>query len=231
MSATTVILGASSGIGQAVAEACLEAGCIVHGLARNGEALASIDGLIAHPFDARDPDLLASALEEIGSFDHLVLTMNGGSATGTFTGLNLTQIRTAFDNKVFPYMQAVIAAAGRINEGGTITLVTGAAGRSAQRGMGVLAATNGALNHLTEVLALEMAPIRVNAVSPGVTDTAYWNGVPEENRSAFFEKVGEAAPVGRIATAAEISEAVLFVMNHPFMTGAIIDCDGGARLT
>jgi NAD(P)-dependent dehydrogenase (short-subunit alcohol dehydrogenase family) len=230
MSRVVCVLGASSGIGRAVAAACLARGDSVHGIARQGAAL-DLPGLIAHPLDAREAEALTAVLEGVGPLDHLVLTMNAGSATGPFAGLPLARIRAAFDNKVFPYMAAILAAAPRIRAGGAITLVTGAAGRSAQRGMGVLAATNGALNHLTEVLALELAPIRVNAVSPGVTATAYWAGVPEADRAGFFDSVAGRTPLGRVATADEIAAAVMFVMDHPFTTGTILDCDGGARLT
>lgn len=231
MNGIVTILGASSGIGRAVAAACLARGDTVHGIARGAARLHDQPGLVAHPLDAREAPALAAALERIGPMDHLVLTMNAGSATGLFAGLTLDRIRAAFDNKVFPYVAAILAAAPHLAPTGTITLVTGAAGRSAQRGMGVLAATNGALNHLTEVLALELAPVRVNAVSPGVTATDYWSGVPEADRAAFFATVAGRTPVPRVATAAEIAAAVLFAMDHPFMTGSIIDCDGGARLT
>lgn len=230
MSGTVVVLGASSGIGRAVASACLARGDRVHGIARRAGAL-DLPGLAAHPLDARDDAALAAALEGIGPFDHLVLTMNAGSATGPFAALPLARIRAAFDNKVFPYIAAILAAAPRIRPGGSLVLVTGAAGRSAQAGMGVLAATNGALNHLTEVLALELAPVRVNAVSPGVTATDYWAGVPAADRAAFFDTMAARTPVGRVARAAEIAAAVLFAMDHPFVTGTILDCDGGARLT
>lgn len=230
MNRTVTILGASSGIGRSVAAACLARGDTVHGIARDAAALGTLPGLVAHPLDARDATALAAALAQIGVMDHLVLTMNAGSATGPFTGLALDRIRAAFDNKVFPYIAAILAVAPRLTPLGTITLVTGAAGRSAQRGMGVLAATNGALNHLTEVLALELAPIRVNAVSPGVTATNYWSGVPEADRVAFLETMASRTPVARVATAEEIGAAVLFAMDHPFVTGTVIDCDGGARL-
>jgi NAD(P)-dependent dehydrogenase (short-subunit alcohol dehydrogenase family) len=230
MTSTTVILGASSGIGRALARRCLDRGHTVHGIARRAEALASIGGVHAHALDGRDAERLGAALAAIGAIDNLVLTMNAGSAVGSFAGLPMERIRAAFDNKVFPYMQAVIAAVPLLSKEGSITLVTGAAGRSAQVGMGVLAATNGALNHLTEVLALELAPIRVNAVSPGVTETDYWAGVPEGDRVKFFATVAARTPVPRVGTAEEIADAVLFAISSRFMTGAIIDCDGGARL-
>jgi NAD(P)-dependent dehydrogenase (short-subunit alcohol dehydrogenase family) len=230
MSSTIVILGASSGIGRALARRCLDKGHVVHGLARRAEALASIEGVVAHALDGRDAEALRGVLEAIGGIDHLVLTMNAGSAVGAFAGLSLDRIRAAFDNKVFPYMQAIIAAAPLLSKEGSITLVTGAAGRSAQVGMGVLASTNGALNHLTEVLALELAPIRVNAVAPGVIATDYWAGVPEGDRANFFATVAAKTPVPRIGTADEIADAIVFAIDNRFMTGAIIDCDGGARL-
>ena len=229
--ATVVILGASSGIGAILAQICVAKGDTVHALARSQDkldALSDSPNFHAHAFDARDEDALRAKLQEIGEIDHLVLTMNAGSATGEFKTLEMSAIRNAFENKVFPYMVAILAAADQVK--GSITLVTGAAASAAFKNIGTLAATNSALNALVGVLALELAPVRVNGVSPGVTETPYWDGVPDDFRDEFFQSVGETTPVGRIGTAKEIAEAVLFVMEHGFTTGAILDVDGGAHL-
>lgn len=229
--ARVVILGASSGIGNAVARLRLQCGDQVHALARTESKLRAISDsgeLATHAFDARDEEKLAETLQSVGSIDHLVLAMNAGSVTGRLEGLSVGAIRQAFENKFFPYVNAVITAANTVS--GSITFVTGAAARAPIPGMGVLAATNAALNALVGVLALEIAPRRVNAVSPGVIDTPYWNGVPEANRAAFFNEIGMTTPVGRIGTADEVARSISFIMDHGFITGTVLDCDGGAHL-
>lgn len=229
--AKVVILGASSGIGREIAKIRLEKGDQVHALARSEDKLSAIsdsDAYAYSAFDARDEAALTKCLQDIGEIDHLVLAMNAGSATGHLQSLELSAIRQAFDNKFFPYVNAIISTAGNVNE--SITFVTGAAARAALPGMGVLSATNSALHALVGVLALELAPKRVNAVSPGVTDTPYWDGVPADHKADFFDTVAQSTPVGRIGTSAEIAAAVDYLIEHGFTTGAILDCDGGARL-
>lgn len=229
--AKIAILGASSGIGYAVARLRLEHGDQVHAMARTESKLRAISEssyLVPHAFDARDELKLAETLHGIGQIDHLVLAMNAGSATGHIKTLNVDAIRRAFENKFFPYLNAIISTADKVAS--SITLVTGAAARAPIPGMGVLAATNSALHGIIGVLALELAPRRINAVSPGVINTPYWDGVPEADRSQFFRNVGNTTPVGRIGTAEEVASSVSFLMDHGFITGAVLDCDGGARL-
>ena len=79
-------------------------------------------------------------------------------------------------------------------------------------------------------LAVELRPLRVNAVSPGVIATPWWDRVPENFRNAFFAQSAASAPVGRIGHPEDVAQTIVFLIQNTFVTGSIIDCDGGARL-
>ena len=105
-----------------------------------------------------------------------------------------------------------------------------AGSRAAVPGTAGIAAINAAVEALVKPLAAELAPIRVNGVSPGFVDTPWWSGMPEEARRAYFVQAAQALPVRRIATADDIAQAVVLAATNPNMTGTVIEADGGARL-
>jgi len=166
----------------------------------------------------------------VGEFDHLIVALGGGSAIGAFKELDEVKMRAGFDNKFWPYLNAVRVGVGHIRGFGSITLITGAAGRRAIKGTSGLAAVNGALQAIIGPLALEFAPIRVNAVSPGLIATPYWDRMPEDARRAMYERSAASVPVGRVGAPSDVGHAILFLVGNGFTTGAILDCDGGARL-
>ena len=97
--------------------------------------------------------------------------------------------------------------------------------------MAGLGAINGALESMLGTLARELAPLRVNAVSPGVIDTAWWDKLPEAARTELFEQQARTLPVGRVGRPDDVAHAIRFLMENTFMTGSVIECDGGLRLT
>jgi len=114
---------------------------------------------------------------------------------------------------------------------GSITWITGAAARAAIPGMSSLAASNGAMHAMVGTLARELAPVRINAVSPGFIDTPYWErAMDAAARARTYESMAQIVPVKRVGQASEIAQAVLLCLSNGFMTGAVIDCDGGRRL-
>ncbi len=230
----TAIIGGSTGIGLATAQAVAEAGgrVAITGRSRDklDRAAATIAGDVStHAFDGRDGDAMATFFTEIGSLDHLVLTMSAGGGMAPLTELDDDRFRAVFDNKFWPYVSAVRHAMNVLRENGSVVMVTGAAARKAVPGAAGIAATNGALMAMLGPLTLEMAPRRINAVSPGVIDTPYWESVADDRRDALFEMAAHQLPVGRVGSPEEVAEAVVFAMTNRFTTGAIIDCDGGVR--
>lgn len=230
----TAVIGGSTGVGLETARLTAEAGGRVAITGRNRDKLERAKAAIAgdvsiHPFDGRDSDAMAAFFDEIGPLDHLVLTMNTGGGMAPLTELDDARFRMVFDNKFWPYVNAVRHAMTSLTETGSVVLVTGAAARKAVPGATGIAATNGALMAMLGPLTLELAPRRINAVSPGVIDTPYWETVTEDRRDALFEMAANQLPVGRVGTPEEVAEAVLFAMTNRFTTGAIIDCDGGVR--
>jgi NAD(P)-dependent dehydrogenase (short-subunit alcohol dehydrogenase family) len=139
-------------------------------------------------------------------------------------------LRAAFDNKFWGYWRATQALAPKLPAGGAIVMVTGAAGRAAMPGTSGLAAVNAAIAGMAQVLAVELAPRRVNIVSPGLTETEAYAGMPPRQREAMFAGAAAKLPVGRTGQPGDLADAILFALSNLFLTGAIIDVDGGAHL-
>ena len=125
--------------------------------------------------DARDAAKLQAFFASVGEFNDPIVALGGGSAIGAFKDTDEAKMRAGFDNKFWPDPNAIRLGVGHIRGSGSITLITGAAGRRAIKGTSGLAAVNGALQAIIGPLALELAPIRVNAVSPGLIATPYWD--------------------------------------------------------
>ena len=230
-----VIVGGTSGIGLAAAIELCRAGAQVWVTGRTPDkamaaAAAVGDRATGHAVDARDAVKLQAFFVRVGEIDHLIVALGGGSAIGAFKDLDEAKMRAGFDNKFWPYLNAIRHGVGHIRGSGSITLITGAAGRRAIKGTSGLAAVNGALQAIIGPLALEFAPIRVNAVSPGLIATPYWDRMPEDARQAMYQRSAASVPVGRVGAPSDVGHAVLFLVRNEFTTGAILDCDGGARL-
>jgi NAD(P)-dependent dehydrogenase (short-subunit alcohol dehydrogenase family) len=166
-----VVVGGTSGIGLAAATELCRAGAQVWVTGRTPDkamaAAAAIgDRATGYAIDARDAVKLQDFFARVGEFDHLIVALGGGSAIGAFKVLDEGKMRAGFNSKFWPYLNAIRIGVGHIRRSGSITLITGAAGRRAIKGTSGLAAVNGALQAIVGPLALEFAPIRVNAVSP-----------------------------------------------------------------
>jgi len=230
-----VVLGGTSGVGLEVARAAAARGARVviagRDRARADAACTSIAGdVAARALDAGDRPALDAFFAEVGTIDHLVLTLSGGEGAGEFASLDLRALRRGFDAKFWPQLEAVQAALPALAPAASVTFVTAVSARIARPGTTGLAAINGALEAMVGGLARELAPRRVNAVSPGVIDTAWWGRAPAATRQAVFEEQARTLPVGRVGKPEDVAQSVLFMATNGFTTGSIIECDGGLHL-
>jgi NAD(P)-dependent dehydrogenase (short-subunit alcohol dehydrogenase family) len=232
-----VVIGASAGIGEATARAFAVSGARVTITGRSKERLDAAAGRIGadvevRELDATATDAVAAFFGASGTIDHLVLAASPGAVgAGPLASLEQDALRQAFDGKFFAHVAVLRAALPVLRADGSVTLITAVSARSAYPGAAGLAAVNGALESMVPGLAVELAPLRVNAVSPGVIDTQWWHALPEDQRGAFFASVAAASPVGRIGTPEDVAGAVCYLAGAGFVTGTVLECAGGANLT
>ena len=232
-----VIVGASAGIGEAAARAFAERDAAVTITGRSKERLDQAARRIGHPvqvaeLDATDRGALDVFFAAAGTVDHLVLTASPGAVgAGPLAALDEAALRQAFDGKFFAHVKAIQAALPRLRPDGSVTITTAASARAAFPGTAGLAAANGALETMVAPLAVELAPLRVNAVSPGVIGTHWWDGMPAEQREAYFGAVAAITPVRRIGTPEDVAGAIVYLAGASFVTGTVLECTGGSNLT
>ncbi|WP_256751057.1 SDR family oxidoreductase [Mesorhizobium sp. Mes31] len=229
-----VIIGGSSGIGLATARKLLGPGMKVTITGRNRDKLnsawKSLGGAVEKAaFDASKPDEVNSFFSGLGPFDHLVLAASGGKGLGPFQTLDLTDIGSGVDEKVRPQLSCLQAALPTLNKGGSVTFISAVSAQLAMPGVAGIAAINGMLLTVVPILAVELKPLRVNVVAPGVIDTPWWDFLAEEQRQAIFADYAGKTPVGRIGRAEDVASAIAFLVSNGFMTGQVLTCDGGLR--
>jgi NAD(P)-dependent dehydrogenase (short-subunit alcohol dehydrogenase family) len=229
-----VVAGGTSGIGEATARAFVARGAEVLVTGRDGgrlEASIARSGARGVVADASTAEGRAALLERAGErVDHLVLALSGASGAGPFADLDLGALRTAFEGKLWPQLEVLQALLPRLAQDGSVVLVTAASARAALPGTVGLAAINGALEAAVAPLSAELAPRRVNAVSPGVIDTPWWDNQPAAAKEAAHAAAAQATPVGAVGSAADVAEAIVLAATNPYITGAVLPVDGGYTL-
>jgi len=221
-----VIMGGTSGIGLATAERLTADGAEVTVTGRDPEKLAAVKDRVteAVQLDGTATTEVAGFFAGRGEIDHLVLAFSPGAVgLGNLRDIALADVRAGFEGKLFSYLYAI----QRASVTGSITMISASTARSALPGTVTFAAVNGAIERIVSPLAAELAPVRVNVVSPGIVNTAWWSFLPDEQRQAQFENAAGQVPAGRVGTAGDVADAVRYLINAPYVTGTILPVDGG----
>jgi NAD(P)-dependent dehydrogenase (short-subunit alcohol dehydrogenase family) len=227
-----VVVGRGGGIARAITLLARSEGGHVVVAGRDSAALAAQyddDDITAETVDVTDDASIAAFADRVGPVDHLVSTVSA-RARGKLADLDRAKLQLSFDTKVIGPAMLAKHFAPLMNEGGSIVLFSGVNAFKISVGYLGVAITNGAVDFLTRSLAVELAPIRVNAVSPGVIDTGAWDSLGEDGKRDHFAHVSATNPAGRIGTVDDVAEAVLFALTNTFLTGMTLKVDGGEPL-
>jgi NAD(P)-dependent dehydrogenase (short-subunit alcohol dehydrogenase family) len=230
-----VVVGGSSGIGLAVAQLAAAQGAKVVIVSSNAERVWKAAESIGpdaqgQAVDVSDERAIATFFAKLGSFDHLVFTAGDSLQLQELASTDLQQARRAFELRYWAALAAVKYGSPQLRKEGSIVLTTGIGGQRPRKGWVLAASVCGTIEALTRALAIELAPIRVNAVSPGLVRTNLWQNMSVKEREERYESVGKSLPVGRVGEASDIAQAYLFLMQEGFSTGQTVVVDGGAVL-
>ncbi|MEZ7830611.1 MAG: SDR family oxidoreductase [Gammaproteobacteria bacterium] len=230
-----VIIGGTAGIGLAAAQAAAAAGAKVWAAGRSEEHIESAKQVANGSFEVRQADThdaasLEAIFKEVGTVDHLVSAAVGGERTlKPFLEQTEDQFKAAYD-KLWGYAKVVRVGAAYLAEDGAITLVSGSPARKIRPAQSPLSCVGASVENLVRCLAVEMAPVRVNVVSPGTVDTAMFDWMGDEKQSKLAAMTASHL-IKRAGTSEEVAQGILFVMQNGFVTGTTIDVDGGRILS
>ena len=228
-----VVIGGGSGIGFAVAELAREQGAdIVIASSRAATidaAVGRLNGSAGHVVDLRDEAGVAGFFDALGPFDHLAITAGdwGGAMFAATSDVDLDQARDGLAVRFWGALAAAKHCCRTIAQDGSITLTSGMLAHRPIKGSPVATAVGGAVEHLTRGLAIDLAPVRVNAVCPGLilTDQVQ-QMMPEAMRQAFVASL----PLPRAGSPAEAAKAYVYLMLNGYATGQILPVDGGGHV-
>ncbi|MDG1025495.1 MAG: SDR family oxidoreductase [Gammaproteobacteria bacterium] len=230
-----VIIGGTAGIGLAAAQTAAAAGAKVWAAGRSEGHIETAKKIANGSFEVRQADThdaasLEAIFKEVGTIDHLVSAAVGGERTlKPFLEQTEDQFKAAYD-KLWGYAKVVRTGASYLAEDGAITLVSGSPARKIKPAQSPLSCVGASVENLVRCLAVEMAPVRVNVVSPGTVDTAMFDFMGDEKQEKL-QAMTSTHLIKRAGTSEEVAQGILFVMQNGFVTGTTIDVDGGRILS
>lgn len=223
-----VVVGGSSGIGLSTAELARREGADVIVASRNAvrlDAVAEKLNAIAIPTDVTDDKSVANLFKSSGPVDHVIVTA-AQLRSGPFKTVAMEDVRSTFEGKFWGAWR--VAREAQFRAGGSLTLVSGFLSVRPRPNSAIVSAANAALESLARALALELAPVRINCVSPGIIDTPIRTAMPEAARKEMLAKTAAGLPVGRVGLGDDVAQMILAVMTNGFATGSTVYLDGGA---
>lgn len=226
-----LVVGRGSGISRAIVDEAVAEGARVIAAGRNRESLEFAykgTGVHVESVDVTDESSIVALAETTGAVDHVVSTASA-RAKGSLEELSVEAILTSFRTKVVGPIILAKHFAPRMPATGSFVMFSGVSALHPEPGFLAVGATNGAVDTVVRSLAVELAPIRVNAVSPGAVDSGAWDGLGESKR-AFLQTMAAANPVRRIGVPGDIAQAVIFALTNTYMTGVSMAIDGGQPL-
>ena len=225
-----LVFGGTSGIGLAAVIKLRDLGAEVIAISRNPEKADDIDHVTLESCDVRDRESLSGLFARHAPFDILISAATGGSrASGAFLEMDLDAYQASFD-KLWGYANCVRLGAEYLSEHGNIVLVSGSPARRAKPGQSALASVGGAVEQFARAIAVEIAPKRINVVSPGVIATPMF-GPDSEQRDKMLSAATARHVIQRAGNAEEVADGIVFVAQNGYVTGTTIDVDGGWLLS
>ena len=231
-----VVVGGTSGLGLATAQAAAKEGAqvVIAGSrqARLDRAMTTLPGNASGSVvDVTREAQVGRFFEQIGPFDHLIYTAGDKLHVEDIDSMSIAHAQRLFAVRYWGAFAAVKYGARNIRAGGSIVLTSGGVSQRPWKGASVSASMCGAVESLMRALAIELAPIRVNLVQPGLVKTDLWDAMAPDARQAMYERRAESLPVGYVGEAADVAEAYLYLMRERFSTGATLVVDGGAAIS
>ncbi|HEX3383680.1 MAG TPA: SDR family oxidoreductase [Mucilaginibacter sp.] len=230
-----ILLGGTSGFGLATAKAAAKLGANVVVVSsrqqRVDNALTFLPkGSEGYAADLADEKQIEALFKQIGEFDHLVFTAGETLQLSELSSINTEDAKQFFNTRYWGALMAVKYGSRLIHKDGSIVLTNGTIGLRPWKGWAVAASITGAIESLTRALAVELAPVRVNAVCAGMVRTELWGNMTETEREAMYAEVGGKLLTGKVGEAEDIAEAFLFLMKGNYTNGQVVVVDGGGIL-
>ena len=227
-----LVVGGSSGIGAAIAKALLALGADITIASRNKEKLTSAAagigvGVNTAVLDTTDAAAVEKFFADKVNFDHVVISA-AQTPSGPVRQLSLIDAYSAMDSKFWGAYR--VARSANIAEGGSLTFVSGFLSVRPSKTAVLQGAINAAIEGLARGLALELSPVRVNTVSPGLIATPLWSKLSDEARQSMYEGAAARLPARRVGQPEDIANAVCYLVTTAYTTGSTVLVDGGGAI-
>ncbi|MCP4490794.1 MAG: SDR family oxidoreductase [Gammaproteobacteria bacterium] len=222
----SIVFGGTSGIGLEIARLLQASGSDVVAVSRRGALGDGNQGMVSETVDVLDRDALADLFEKHAGFDYLINAATGGTrAVGPFLEMDMDGFQASFA-KLWGYTNTVRLGAPKMAKDGAIVLVSGSPARKWRPGMLAIGTVGNAVEGFIKLAANEITPIRINGVCPGLIDTPMF-AHEGEARQTYFDQSTKNNLIPRAGKPEEVAQAAVFLLDNTFVTGSIVDVDGG----